>query len=910
MARERPFIFAMNGGEVSALSLGRVDLQRMRITAEICVNAIPKVIGPMSFRPGFGYQGATRNSAVGRHLPFIFSATDTALVELTDMAMRVIVAGVPISRLAVSTTVTNGDFSSATGWTTTTTGGGVATIASGVLTMNTLVRGSTALCRRSVTVAGGDVNKEHALKIVVSKGPVRFRCGSTAGGDEYIRESVLNTGTYSLAFTPTGTFHVQFSCESEPNRIVDSIQVEAAGDMVLTTPWPAASLNQVRYVQSGDVIFGAHSSGLYQTQRIERRGARSWGVALHELEDGPYRGKTAGVKLTASAVTGNGTLTASAPFFRADHVGCLFELTHLKTTVINSLSAEDRYTDFVRVVGVRRVDQNNDGTGEATSERQVNVTISGFWSGRISYMTSLDDGESYTDFRSDTSNRTNDPFHIGADNSVTQFRLGFLPGEYTSGVAVVTLTYNGGGGRGVVRITGVTDSQTATYEVVSRLYSTGAATDWQEGLFSAVNGWPTSVDLFEGRLWLGSQDKINGTVSDNFVSYNLDTEGDSGPIMRSVANGPVNGIRWILGLARLAIGTAGAEPIARSSSFDEPMTPTNFSIKDASTQGSADIQAVKVDRSGVFVQRSGKRLYILRFSVEDQDYISEELTRYHPTVLDAGVVGVAVQRQPDTRIWCWLTDGTAVCLVYEPREDVIAFCRVETDGDIVDVVTLPNVTQDDVTFIIKRQIDGSPVYYREQLAYDDNAQGGADNYMADSYVTATLAAESTMSGLDHLVGEDVVAWVAGSPMLDDAGDPMTFTVDAGGEIALGEAFTGTAIAGLPYEGRWKSTKLAYGAQMGTAVSQRKRIADFAPLLYKTHTRGLKYGRDFSKLTFMPRVIGGKDRGLNHFLDSYDCDPQTFPGDWDTDSRVCLLMRAPLPCTVLGFSGAIETHDKP
>lgn len=52
MARERTFLFALNGGLVSPLALARTDLQRMRLTAETFHNCFPRVIGPLQFRQG------------------------------------------------------------------------------------------------------------------------------------------------------------------------------------------------------------------------------------------------------------------------------------------------------------------------------------------------------------------------------------------------------------------------------------------------------------------------------------------------------------------------------------------------------------------------------------------------------------------------------------------------------------------------------------------------------------------------------------------------------------------------------------------------------------------------------------------------------------------------------------------
>lgn len=905
MAKERPLIFAVNAGEISALALGRVDLARMRLTCETYLNWIPRVIGPATFRPGLGYLSSTDNDDVARNIPFIFAANDTALIELNDELMKVRVNDALISRGTVATAVTNGNFSSTVGWTITTAGGGVGDINStavNMLAMRTPVRGGTVLVKREVTVAGGDVNDEHGLRIVVERGPVKFRAGSTDGGDEYIEETTLRTGTYSLALTPTGNFWVQFSCESETWILVDSITVEAAGAMELPTPWPNTILKEIRYDQSGDVIFLTHDD--YQPKRIERRAVRSWGVAEYEFVDGPYRGKTANITLDPAVRLGQGNLVASAPFWKADHVGAIFNMFHPTTETVVSLSDDDRYTDTIRVSGVARYDTDNDGTGDPTNERRVTLTTTGTWVGTLSLLISYDEGASYTEFEAFTGNSAAEERHVGPDNSVVFVKVGFLPGNYTSGTVAVDLSYTGGGGTGVVRILSISSTTTAIMEVLTRLHSIDATKDWEEGKYSTLRGWPKSVQLFEGRLWFGDNDKINGSVSDDFESFDLDVEGDSGPIIRSVATGAVNKILSIMGLARLCMFTTGAEPVGRSSSFDEPITPTNFSIKDASTLGSADLQPVKIDRSAIYTQKSGSRAYVLKFDVEAQDYISDEITKYHEDILAAGVKAMAVQRQPDTRVWFVLDDGTVVGLVYQPTEDVISLFRVETDGEVEDVCVLPNLTADDVYFIVSR----TSGRYVEKMAYDTNARGGVNNYMADSYVTTTLAAATVMSGLDHLEGQAVVAWVNGSPLLDSDGDPELFTV-ASGDITFTTSQTGLAIAGLPYTGDLMTSKLAYGAQMGTALSQPKKVSNFAPLLYKTHLSALEFGVNFDKMNKLPLVYGGIARARDYFLDLYDERPTVMPSGFSTDSRVCMRARAPMPATVQGISFMVETNER-
>lgn len=897
MGMEKPFLFALNGGMVSPLALARTDLTRMRISAEEVYNCFPRVIGPLSMRPGLGYLGSTKNDAVARNVPFIFNVGDTALLELTDLLLRVKIDGAFISRNAVSTVITNGDFNSSAGWTLTTTGGGVSDIngvTAGALTLQTPVRGGTALCKRSQAVSAPDQNVEHAIRLTVDRGEVRFRIGTTDGGQELLPEAAYATGVHSLVFTPTGaTIYVQIEAESETQVIVSDLNIEAGGEFSLPTPWLSADLFQVRVAQSGDVIFSTHED--YQIRRIERRATRSWSIVTYKFKDGPFRGKTANVTLTPSVRLGNGTLTADKPFFTADMVGTLFQLSHTQTTASVSLAGNDVFTDPLRIAGLA------EGT-----VRSRTYQITGVWVGTLTEQVSYDEKVTWQNRGTITANAGPTTGAVGSDNTIVYVRWGFQAGDYTSGTAVISLTQPGGGGDGVVRITSYTSATSVGMEVLSRLHHTGATKTWQEGKYSDHRGWPSSVALFEGRLWFGGADQLAGSYSDDFTNYNVEEEGDSAPIVRSVATGPVNKIQWMLDLARLIIGTSGAESVPRSNSFDEPMTVTNFSIKDASTYGSSDVQAVKIDRSGVFIHRSGKRAYDISYSVEANDYVSAEISRYNPTILAEGVKVMAVQRNPDTRVWFVLDDGSAVMLVLEKGEDVISWIQFGTDGLIEDVAVLPNTEDDDVYMIVQRTINGSTKRFHEKLAYDHQSEGTTANYMADSYIVVPVVASATVTGLSHLEGEDVVAWAFGAAQMT-GDDPTVFTV-TGGEITLDASGTGDVIVGLAYEGRWKSAKLAYGANTGTAMSLKKKINMVAPILYKTHTRGIKYGHSFTKLMHMPRMIRGVDRGQNAVLTDYDYDQFPIPdGGWDNDSRLCMQFRAPLPATVLGVGMLIEGH---
>lgn len=905
-----PFL-AFNRGIVSPKALARVDVDRIRLSAEEMTNWIPKTQGAMRIAPGTEYLGSSKDDAEAVWIDFVASTTDTALLELTGQTLRVWIDDEVMAREAVSTTIPNSSFASSTGWTDSSTNGGTLTFGGSGLILNATNRGGLAKCTRQITVAGADQGNEHALRIMVTRGPVTFRCGASSGGDDYITETTLRTGAHSLAFTPTGNFHLTFQSALDRNVIVASITVEASGNVELPAPWLSADLPLLRWAQSADVVFVACDG--YQQRRIERRGAgRSWSLVRYEPEDGPFStGRTVNsVKLKPGATFGNTTLTADRPFFKAGHVGALFRLFQSGAYGRFRLGAEDTYTDAFRVSGI-----SLEESGNAYNDRNWSYTISGTWSGTLRCYRSFDgddvgfqrfrraDGVSTIDITSNGSFNNDD----SDSNSIIWYRIGFEPGAYTSGVAIVDLNYDGGGDYGICRVTGYTSETQVDIEIIRPFRDDVYTDDWREGLWSDYRGWPSSVALYEGRLWWGGSARLIGSVSDSYESFDDDVDGDSGPIIRTLASGPVDAINFMLPLQRLILGTAGSEISIRSTSFDEPLTPSNTNAKDCSTQGSAVLPAAKVDSRGIFVQRSGKRIFELIYDVEAYDYRPRELTILNPDIATNGVQWIAIQRQPDTRVHFGLGDGSVAILTYEPEEEVACFSRWETDGFVERAVVLPGADEDQVYYHIRRAIDGSTKRYLEKWAMESECDGGALCKLAHCLVTYSGSPTATITGLDHLEGKNVIVWANEDAVSNTDGSVREFTV-SGGEITLSET-TANAVVGLPYIAPYKSTKLAYAAALGTALTQRKRVDNIGLILANTHMRGLEVGRDFDRMDPLPLVTGGQPVAEGTIYDAYDYAGQAFPGEWDTDSRMCLRATAPRPVTVLAAIVSMKTNDR-
>ncbi|MGR9413172.1 hypothetical protein [Rhizobium leguminosarum] len=899
MAKTSTYLHAFNIGVQDKTALPRVDLERMRLAAEDQTNLICRATGPGFMRPGLGYLTPSAGSVECRLKEFIFGATDAALLEFTNQALRVFVDDVVITRPAVSSTVTNGDFSSGTGWTTTGVGGGTATITGGKLILNSNNVNAIAKCGRSVTTATPGV--EHALRIIVDNGPVTFRCGSTTGGDEYISETELATGAHSLAFTPSGSFYVQFSSTNIIiNKIVDSIQIEAAGVMSIPTPWQLADLSDIRIAQSADVCYVA-CDGIQQ-RRIERRSLRSWSVCLYVCDDGPFQltGR-ASIRIRPLALNGNTGLLSSAPYFTTAHVGAMFKLNHSGQTITQGLSSEDSYTDPIRVTGI----------SSGVNDRNFTVTLTGTWVGTVTLERSYDGPDTgYVAVKNYTAN-TVETLGDTDDNSIYWYRLGFRPGTYTSGTVTAKLAYDGGGGFGICRVTNFVSATTVNVEVLTSFKGEAFTLDWSEGEWSDNAVWPSAVVLSDGRLWWSGQDRIWGSVSDAFASFDEETEGDSGPISRSISTGGVNDTKWMMSLQRLLVGTEGAVSTVKSSSLDEPLTPTNFGIRDSSTTGVAAIDPVKIDTRGIFVERAGNALMELTFDGSVSDYRATQISKLTTDLFGSGVKSIAIQRRPDTRIWIVLLDGSCVCMVYEPDQEVLAFIPVITDGDFESVAVLPEVIQDRVYFAVKRTINAVDVRYVEKMALDTDVKPATLCKVMDAFTTGVNGPASTTIAVGtHLTGESVVVWADGAPLVTSRGVPATFTVDVSGNITVPSAVTNW-VAGLAYRMRYKSARLAYGGDAGTAVLRKKTVDDVGLILTDFVRQGIKVGANFDDpyraLDFLPIMTDNETQPDIVLSDVRDEEQFPLAGEWNIDSRVCIECQSPFTATFLGQVLTITTN---
>lgn len=813
---------------------------------------------------------------------------------------------------------------------------GQSSISAAGLRLNAGAQGAVARYRKRVAIDTGDQGLEHSINCRVSRGPVSLRVGSSELDDDIIEQTILRTGYHNLSFTPhVAAIFVTLQTSDQVNRTVSTFTIGDSGTVELETPWGANNIDNVRHDQSADVVF-VNCRDVKQ-HMIERRGSdtgtnkgRSWSVVEYDSNLGPFSLPfNQDARLQVNALEGNCTISSDIAVFKPDQVGQLLRLTHSGQDAVDKLSKIDAVSTPTSVVGIQ-----DTGKNDPDSDRILRIEISGNYTGGWEIERSFE-AETFgfkntpSDFITAGSTAGKDTTDTGtatmyirdpADNEIVYYRVRMT--SYSSGTMIVK-TYNPTGiESGIYRITNYNTNQSVDVETIRACSDTGLTPDWEIGEWSESTGYPSAIAIHEGRLCHAGQASIYFSVSDDYTNFDDEVEGSSAPISRTLGAGPVADILHLTSSDILVAGTADSELSIRSSSFDEVITQTNTAARRISTLGGLNIRAVKRNKDVFFVNRSGKNLFRLVATTRAEDSEPLDLTLLAENVLEGGVAAIAIQREPDTRIHCVLNDGTVAILTYEPNEELLSWSKWSGDTGTAAFVeraaVLPASGEDAVFYIVRRTINGATKRFIERWSKESQSTGDSGiSYLSDcSLLQTDTGVETEIAGIHHLVGCSVVAWGSDTGQ-DNAGKdyspevnlvPTEYTVDTGGSIVLGTAVH-HAVVGLPYKANFKSTKLAYGATLGTALTQMKRIDELGLILYKTHNRGIKHGRDTGNLDLLPLYI---DQGAQVDPDSIFAAKEirhvVFPGAWDSDSRIVLQAQSPRPAQVLAAVPHIKTSE--
>jgi hypothetical protein len=617
-----------------------------------------------------------------------------------------------------------------------------------------------------------------------------------------------------------------------------------------------------------------------------------------------------------TSITGRtGTLTSSGALFEAGHVGSLFYLVQPRLVTTSYGSLQGVQGDVSHLVSL---------CGAINVKNEFRITTSGNWSGTI-YLQRREDSLSASDwenFRVYTSGNppdlnVNQPF-IEDRNNVEYRVMCFLTTAASSIHATIAVTDSTQ--TGIVRIDAVESSTVADITVITPVASTDPTKRWAEGAWSGVRGYPMSCCFIEERCcYLGLNLQTSGaTLLKVWLSHSGDYDSfeagvnaaDSFELTIPTTNAPA----WIEAMDNLTVATERGTWFIRSNKIDSPLIPVPSPIVRQQSGYTCDaIRPVDVGKAMVYV--SGRQVRELGYDNNSKEN-DVDLTVLAEHFTESPIVGVSIQYHPYQILWFFHEDYTASILAYDKEQNHYGWSHIDVDGEVQSICVTPGDEADDIWVAVKRTINSADVIYIEKIKpqFINADTLIEDLFYVDSGITYDDVATNTISSLNHLEGETVVALC--STVVDTTtDDPPVVTSLGNGVVYTGLVVSGGTIT-LP------ATITVEKAQIGFAYSytcEPERIVTQSP-------RGTTLGSTitFNKFTIsFLNTMKAKAGAISTDLRDFDwSDPKfinnsevtgLFSGDIDgirdgtynSEAPIIIGGNDPLPCTIRALIPRLE-----
>jgi hypothetical protein len=349
-----------------------------------------------------------------------------------------------------------------------------------------------------------------------------------------------------------------------------------------------------------------------------------------------------------------------------------------------------------------------------------------------------------------------------------------------------------------------------------------------------------------------------------------------------------NAIRHIVALKQLLFFT-GSAVFRIFATNAEALTAQTVDSIPVLGDGCTRTKPVVARDDVLFANENGEHLMALRFSTEEGGSTGDDLSAIASHLID-GYTWKQMQFQvaPHPTWWGVRSDGLLVGLTYLPSQQVVAWQRRSFGTDVVEsCAVVPEGVEDRVYLLINRTINGSSVRYIEFI-HTRRFDTLADAFFVDCGLSYDGTATNSVSGLDHLEGETVVALVDGAVFEN--------LVVTGGVVTLPDDIEGEKWhVGKRMTAKLKTLPLAYEAE-AAGIGEATNISNVVLRLLRTGS-GVKAGPSFDadKLSEIePR--GDEPFGSPPALKSGTYDVPVTP-EWTADNSVCVQQDLPLPVTI-------------
>jgi hypothetical protein len=670
---------------------------------------------------------------------------------------------------------------------------------------------------------------------------------------------------------------------------MDGGQVYNTVSGVETTPYEIATtfsgsdLFDIQYTGVANKMFLVHPH--LHPKQLTRYGHTNWTIEDVSFYGGPFLDENTDTALTVAPTTTTGTCTisGSGSIFTDTMVGSYFKISGSEKKSA-TISAQDTFTSSLYL-----------DTGES-----LIMSLTGTWSATATLQRSFDNGVTWLDYYEVTGNTS---LEITENDDNVYYRLGVKTGNYTSGTLYASISKLNQ--YGYLEIASVSGTTHCTGTVVKEFPSTDTTYKWSEGAWSDRRGYPSATATESSRVVYASTSyqpqTFWGSVEDDYTNFDLGIGADSDAYSFTFFSNDVNSIQWIHNNRVLLGGTSSGE--WKFSKDDEAITPTSLFVRQQSTHGSTNLSAIGIGNSVLYIQQGGNKVRAMNYEYSIDGWVSNEISvRAEHLLREGSVVDWCYSAKPDSMVYMVLDTGNIITCTFDEGSKTIAFSKITTaNGYFESVSSIPDGGLDVVWALVKRTINGSTVRYIEYFTtpfWDEQT----DYKFMDSSISYTGAPKTTLSGIDHLEGEEV------SVLVDGAVHPNC-TV-SGGAITLQDNYEGigdtaTVHVGKPYTAFLKTMRLNPQTGIGGGLGKRQAIFDVNILFY--NTINVKIGSSATNAETIKRFsVPIMDTAPVPFTGAYNV---SYPLGYDDELYIYLENDTPTPFTINGIGCTVRAGQR-
>jgi len=742
-------------------------------------------------------------------------------------------------------------------------------IAPSLLARADTVKYQTALrtCRNFIVQRFGGVTNRPGFQYI---------CGTKSNGAARLIKFVFNASqTYVLEF---GNLYM---------RVVKAgAQVTVSGTPYeIVTPYVTADLDNLQFVQSGDVVTITHPS--YAPRELARTADDAWTLTAITFEptiSGPanceattgstYTERTHRYKITAiDADSGEESLPG---YGASKNISAATKADPVKITV----TSHGFFTnDEVYISGIVGMTELNSRTFFITRVDSNNFTLND------------EDGTAHTTYtsggtakRTHAAEQTSDSYPSSTNSVVVSWDTVTNASHY-----VVYREIGEGADYGYL----ATTRNNYYRDYGDRTPDQFDAPYEENNPFDGANDYPAAVTYSQNRLCFGGSNNNPEVVYLSKVGdYDFFLERsplqDDDAFDFSCIGRQVNQIRHITEIGKMIVLTGGGEWVIEADGG--VLAPDSVWPKQQSYAGASTVSPVVVNDTLLFVQARGSVIRDLRYKFESDGYSGQDLTIFAGHLFDGYTIArLDFQQIPHSVVWAVRSDGTLLGLTYLPEQEIWGWHRHDTydstgQSVIEDICVVPEGDEDVLYVVVKRTINGGTVRYIERMASRNISTVATDAKFADSFITYSGVATTTITGLDHLEGETV-------SVLGDGVVQAQKTISSG-QITITSA--SNVIIGLPIQADLETLDLQNPAG-SPIVQKQKRISEVTLLIDSSFS--FKAGPDSSHLKTKTISTLTSDRA-----------EVKLSSGWQTYGRVFIRQDDPLPLTILAVIPSVATGD--